>query len=293
MAVTQSLLARTALFSEELNRLREKLLRVRADGKSCVADLLVVAYDRARSASLALLRTRAGAAKLRAMSAENPIHSITAEVVEATLGKASDVDSCVALGKRINTLLSQAVESFEADGAGIACRPGCNFCCYLRVMVYPHEAIALFRHLRSKMPKEQADVVRKRITANAAQLSRIPSNTPCAFLVDGMCSAYEARPGTCSAYHSLSRDRCEAAFNARETTKRAGEMNASSEGDTVPLLEGLRYVATSIDEGLDAALAARGLSSTRIELHTALAALLKNPALIERWRSGRDLVKPP
>jgi hypothetical protein len=40
-----------------------------------------------------------------------------------------------------------------------------------------------------------------------------------------------------------------------------------------------------------AALAATGLSSTRIELHTALAALIRNPALIERWRSGRALLK--
>ncbi len=78
----------------------------------------------------------------------------------------------------------------------------------------------------------------------------------------------------------LSREKCESAFHAREESR---------EGDTVPILEGLRFVATSLDEGLDAGLEAARLKATRIELHTALDALLKNPSLIERWRSGREL----
>lgn len=59
----------------------------------------------------------------------------------------------------------------------------------------------------------------------------------------------------------------------------------------IPMLQSLHHVATSLDEGLDQALAATGLSSMRVELHSALAALIRNPALIERWRSGRTLLK--
>jgi hypothetical protein len=99
----------------------------------------------------------------------------------------------------------------------------------------------------------------------------------CAFLVNGQCSAYPVRPGACAGYHSLSREQCE-----RDTADKAG---------TIPMLQGLHHVATSLDEGLDQALTARGLSATRIELHTALAALIRNPALIERWRAGRTLLK--
>jgi hypothetical protein len=43
---------------------------------------------------------------------------------------------------------------------------------------------------------------------------------------------------------------------------------------------------------MDEGLAAAGLSSTNIELHTALAALVRDPALIERWRAGQDLTGP-
>ena len=206
------------------------------------------------------------------------------EAVAATLGASTDVDACVALAGRIDALIEQAMESFQAEGSGIACRAGCNFCCHLRVMIFPHEAIALFRYLGSHMPKEQAQRVRQRVLENAAHIAalaregRSVTNLACAFLVDGKCSAYEARPGTCSGYHSLSREKCEASFN-----------NGGSLPEGIPVLTALRYVATALDEGMEQGLDAAKLSATRVELNTAVAALIRNPALIPRWRSGRDL----
>jgi Fe-S-cluster containining protein len=206
------------------------------------------------------------------------------DAVDATLGSSTDVDSCVSLASRIDDLIEQAIESLQADGAGIACRAGCNFCCHLQVMILPHEAIALFRYLGSRIPKDQAAAVRKRVLENAAQVSKLaregrsPTNMACAFLVDGRCSAYEARPAACSGYHSLSREKCE------ESYRHGGNL---PEG--IPVLEALRYVAAALDAGMDQALSTAKLSSTRIELNTAIAALIRNPALIQRWRSGREL----
>jgi Fe-S-cluster containining protein len=207
--------------------------------------------------------------------------------VRGTLGRTTGVDGCLALTRRINTLANQAVEHFEKDGAGIACRAGCSFCCHLRVMVYPHEAIALFRYLKSHLPAERSEGVRERLLENAAAIARSEregQHSPrmaCAFLIDGTCSAYEARPAACSGYHSLSRDKCEADHTA-----------GTNGAERIPVLKSLRYVAAALDEGMEQELAALGLSAVRIELHTALAALVRNPALIERWRAGRDLVKP-
>ena len=206
------------------------------------------------------------------------------EAVAATLGVSADVDACVALTGSINTLIEQAMESFQADDSGIACRAGCNFCCHLRVMVFPHEAIALFRYLGASMPKEQAQAVRQRVLENAAQIAalaregRSATNLPCAFLVEGKCSAYAARPAACSGYHSLSREKCEASFN-----------NGGNLPEGIPVLGALRYIAAALDEGMEQGLAASKLSTTRVELNTAVAALLRNPALIQRWRSGREL----
>ncbi len=208
------------------------------------------------------------------------------DAVRDTLGRSTDVDSCSALATRIDALMDQALESFQKDGAGIACRAGCSFCCHLRVMVYPHEAIALFRYLQSRIPKEQAEGVRERLIENAAHIDklsragRVATGVACAFLIDGKCSAYEVRPAACSGYHSLSNERCEEAYH-----------KAGDSPDGIPVLQALRYVAAALDDGMEQALTAADLSRTRIELQTAVAALIRNPALIERWRSGRELMK--
>jgi len=112
------------------------------------------------------------------------------DALRATLGVSTDVDSCVQLTGRIDALMSQAIEYFRQEGAGIACRAGCSFCCHLRVMVLPHET------------------------------SPPPWMREC-----------------------------------------------------------------SRDWG------AAGLSGARVELHTAVAALLRDPALVQRWRGGRTLIR--
>lgn len=235
------------------------------------------------------------------------------EAVSETLGRATDVDSCVALVTKLNGLMTQAFEHFSNDDAGnqkgvgdtgIACRRGCNFCCHLRVMVLPHEAIALFRYLGSRMPAQEAKVVRERILANADEVrnreragqqggrqerdgdgrdghggGRAPSRIACAFLIDGKCSAYEARPAACAGYHSMSKARCQSLHESTDPS-----------ADAIPMLESLRYVAATLDEGVEHAVTATGLNATRAELHTALAALIKNPGLIQKWRAGRPLI---
>jgi hypothetical protein len=155
---------------------------------------------------------------------------------------------------------------------------GCNFCCHLRVMVLPHEAIALFRYLQSRMPAASAQAVRRRMHEHASSAPTAPR--ACAFLVGGECAAYEARPGGCAAYHSLSKERCEQSF-----------LDPALPSGTV-VLRSLQVVALALEEGVGTALGAQGLNQDRIELHAAVAALLANPALIARWRAGRPLLKP-
>ncbi len=204
------------------------------------------------------------------------------DAVRATLGKSTDVDSCVQLATRIDALMTQATEYFRNEGAGIACRAGCSFCCHLRVMVLPHEAIALFRFLGSRMSAEQAEGVRRRVLENAAHAGEGRDVAPaaCAFLVEGTCSAYDARPSACSGYHSLSKERCQDAYENR------GDAPAG-----IPMSQATRHVAASLDEGMQEGLAAIGLSGVRMELHTAVAALIRNPGLSQRWRTGRPLMK--
>jgi Fe-S-cluster containining protein len=205
------------------------------------------------------------------------------QAVRTTLGRSTDVDGCVELVGQVDRLLEQAAAHLQVDGARLACRAGCSFCCHLRVMVLPHEAIALFRYLRSRMPVAIAEQVRDKLlaytrpsAAPASSTSPAPvSPRACAFLVEGQCAAYEARPSACAAYHSLSKERCEESF-------RNPSLPAAIE-----VLQALQVVATALEEAVNVELQTQGLSSVPVELHTAVAALLGNPALIARWRAGR------
>ena len=207
------------------------------------------------------------------------------EAVTQTLGVATDVDTCVKLTARVNSLADEALTYFSQKGVGVACAPGCTFCCHLRVMVQAHEAIALFRYLQGAMPQEVAATVRTRVVENdvAARKGPAAGKSPvrraCAFLVDGRCSAYAVRPAACSGYHSLSRQRCEDAHFNTDT----------SEG--IPMSQAFNYAAAALQGGVDQGLGRQGLSAARFELHAAVAALLRNPGTIQRWRAGRTLLK--
>jgi hypothetical protein len=62
------------------------------------------------------------------------------------LKKSPSLGTCAALCKRVNATIERKIERLQKEGAGIACAAGCNFCCYLRVSIAPHEAIALYFH---------------------------------------------------------------------------------------------------------------------------------------------------
>ena len=207
----------------------------------------------------------------------SPVQHFASEAVRGTLGRGTDVDACVELVGRIDRLLDEAATHLQGAGARLACRAGCNFCCHLRVNVLPHEAIALFRYLQSRMPPAVAQQVRSTLRRNV----QTPPGPPraCAFLVQGECAAYEVRPSACAAYHSTSRERCEESF--RDPAVASGTV----------ALQGLQAVALALEAGVNEALQGEGLSNVALELHTAVAALLADPALIARWRSGRPLIK--
>jgi hypothetical protein len=197
--------------------------------------------------------------------------------VRETLLSYPDVNSCMALASRMAHLMGAALEYFQRQRAGIACQAGCAFCCHLRVMVYPHEAIALFGQLASRMPAQQAHEVQERLLTGHSPASTAGHPAPCAFLVDGRCSAYEVRPATCAGFHSVSRGHCQRLLDRRASLPVG-----------IPASRELQDVAVSLHQALGRAVAEAGLSSAQVELRSAVAALLRQPELVERWRSGGE-----
>jgi Fe-S-cluster containining protein len=204
-----------------------------------------------------------------------------------TLKRSTDVDSCVALAGKLDRHLDAALtHAKQILGAPIACRAGCSFCCHVRVEVLAHEAIALFRYLRSQIPEEQAQAIAAKVVANADRLATMTpeqhtaARVQCAFLVNGRCSAYPARPLACAGFHSLNVSECERAFN-----------DAADLTDRIPMVGEVKEMEIATAVGVRQALRDLKLDDQPMELHAAVAALLSDPSLIGRWRNGRSLIK--
>jgi Fe-S-cluster containining protein len=202
----------------------------------------------------------------------NALATAAYERTAAALVEPSGPDLAGALCRRLNGALDDEIGTLQAAGAGIACQPGCNFCCHLRVEVFPHEAVALLQQLRAGMSPAAAAAIEGRVLANAR---RIDGFTPeqhrtagiaCAFLVDGRCSAHEARPSACAAYHSLSRERCEDSFR--------NPAGIGTARNSRPALLELQVLGSALIEATQAAYKDAGLAGGQAELHQAVRALL-------------------
>jgi Fe-S-cluster containining protein len=209
------------------------------------------------------------------------------DITTSTLKGNTEVDSCVALVAKADRKFEATFDHLAKKGAPIACKSGCSFCCHLRVTVTPVEAIALFHYLRSEIPATLAQEVEQRVLANADRIANmteeqnLSTNVRCAFLEEGACSAYRARPMACALHHSLDVNACKNLYE-----------NPSDLSISIRKLKVIEDTRAATHAGMRRALHGLGLSDEPMELHTAVAAVLRDQSLIARWRSGRSLFKP-
>lgn len=202
------------------------------------------------------------------------------------LGSGADVDACVATVAKIGERYDATFSHLKKERVPIACKAGCSWCCHIRVELLPHEAIALFRYINTQLEPGERKATIERINANAKQIERLTdkqhrcTNIQCALLVNNRCSVYPARPMLCGGHHSLDVDACTEGFE-----------KPTIEEDIIPLIDTLAVVRGMMMVATQEALDKLELDNQSIELHTALAALFRDPSLIGRWRGGRRLLK--
>ena len=209
-----------------------------------------------------------------------PAATATFEHTAAALRKGSDAATCAALCRRLNGVVDAKIDALKDAGARVACGPGCDYCCHLRVDVFAHEAVALLDHLHTRASADAAALIEAKIRANAARVDALSvaqhraAGIACAFLRAGLCSAHEVRPSACATYHSLSRARCEHAF--RHAADIGTPRNAR------PALLELQVFGAAQIEATAAARKAASMSGEQLELHQALRALLDGDSLGSR-----------
>jgi hypothetical protein len=201
-----------------------------------------------------------------------PAATATFEHTATALRTGADGPTCAGLCRRLNGVVDAKIEALARDGAAVACRPGCDYCCHLRVDVFAHEAAALLHFLRTRASPDEAAAIEQRIRVNAERVDALTraqhrsAGIACAFLRNGLCSAHDVRPSSCAAYHSLSRERCEHAF--RHPADIGTARNAR------PALLEVQVFGTAQIEATAAGRVDAGLSGEQAELHQSLRALL-------------------
>lgn len=151
----------------------------------------------------------------------------------------------------INSLLSHAQREGQKSAE---CHNGCSWCCYQPVFAGTHEIAYLKNYIQTNFTEQQQKAVEQRIenkyevTKDLSDMEALKITHACPLLVDGLCSAYEARPIACRIYMSKSEALCKKKYAQTLTDK-----------EFVPLIDFPLKAGRMLNEGIIASLKVNGL----------------------------------
>lgn len=113
-------------------------------------------------------------------------------------------------------LLNEVVERTGA-GPHIACKAGCDYCCRSNAIHLSEvEASVLIAHLQATPEADQEALGQRLANSQPTNNDSRVRRSPCALLVNGLCSVYEARPMACRTFLSFSAPSCAAKLRDSE-----------------------------------------------------------------------------
>lgn len=212
------------------------------------------------------------------MNPSNPIESVYAGE-RANAATTAETDDPERARRHVMRQQDGLVAHVQRTAPGrVACRDGCAFCCYLRVVASPVEVFGLANYLSRELSEQEFAQLKDRTAARAAQVSgmtheqQIHTNMACPLLVNNRCIGYAARPLRCRNYHSLDRASCE-------------DMFARPESDDPSPMDGeLKMFGDALVQGFEHGLADAGFDARPYELSTALHEAMTDPQAQQRFR---------
>jgi hypothetical protein len=170
------------------------------------------------------------------------------------------------------------VEEVLDSDAPVACAPGCTACCYQTVQATIPEAILIALRLGdADDPRRQRVLDAAAAFDGMSPLQRKRTGKPCPLLVDGRCSVYDDRPLACRSVLSANAEGC-----------RASLLSVLAGRDELPndYFLAAQYLIRGDGAALQGICRDLGLQHEAFDLVQMLAALIRDPAIIERWLSG-------
>lgn len=222
------------------------------------------------------------------------VYDVVAAAVDQARGAADDA----ARGEALAEAHGVAAAIFESECQGyfhnvpggldllnsLACKPGCTFCCELKVEVTAFEAAAIWAGLQGEAWARTRDA----LVATAPRTARLDTEArrrtriPCGLLADGRCAPYAIRPYGCRGMFATDAADCE-----RVMTTPAGKPLPPVRSPAVP-----RALASVFGAGANAALADKGVQHEFLELNAALATLIGRPEALREWLDGKAVFAP-
>ena len=164
----------------------------------------------------------------------------------------------------ISSLMQQAKKEAQPSAE---CNHGCAWCCYQPVFAGTHEIVYLKHYIETHFTDAQKIALQERIehkyeiTKDMSDVEASIVTNACPLLVNGRCSAYEARPIACRIYMSKKEALCKKKYAQTLTEK-----------EFVPLLEFPLKAGRMLNEGI-------------------IACLKVNSVKVVEWRLEEGLIK--
>jgi Fe-S-cluster containining protein len=224
---------------------------------------------------------------------QNDVATAAAGTAHGVLAGAPTLERAVALAHKAMDATSRLIEAFlsRAPASAVACRSGCDHCCYQSVGVTPPEALAIFDHLSRTLSDRELERVAAHVAAHRAGTrglstsERFSPDQPCAFLdvASGRCTIYEVHPLSCRGMNSLDAGECEKRL--RDPAARAEFLARGVGGHS--FMEPIRAFH-AVSAGLQlGAFELHGLDMRPLDLGAALDLLLNGPMDIpDAWIAG-------
>ena len=190
----------------------------------------------------------------------------------------------IAIADRATALTEEAIRDVKRayPPPPLACREGCDWCCYLRVGTAAPEVFRIVSYLRQTLSPEELQATRDRIVKldeERRQLrasKRADARLPCPLLVERRCAAYPVRPLTCRGFNSSDAHQCELFLKLGKKV-------------TVPAYHAQIRLTTFILDGMRAGVSEAGLKGDLLELTAALRVAFEVPDAFERWQAGESV----
>ena len=167
-----------------------------------------------------------------------------------------------------------------SDVGSLACRAGCNWCCYFTVDVRAVEVFRILDVVETSFTPEEKARVYSEIRVNSAALGklgegeRVTRNLKCPFLNEGRCTIYVARPQSCRNYHATNVAGCQQSYEEPD--------NLDIDPDFAP---GVYQAGTAHVEAVSVAMGDAGYDVNAYELNGALDAALSDAGARGRFEA--------